>query len=165
MKTERIELERPQFEIDRSDARIELDRQRVELDRQRVEFDRPRVEIDHPESYIQTSSRRIEVTTTSTSSSSDEHGRSPGDSAREKFFSGGFYNPPCKYNLPVQPPFFKKKLVDTFPLMGPLIPRFWSSGDVSLVSKPQWAALFTLVGNVCDAHSPRSTFGVTLPTA
>ena len=116
MKTERIELERPQFEIDRSDARIELDRQRVELDRQRVEFDRPRVEIDrsdarieldrprveidHPETHIQTSSsRRIEVTTTSTSSSSDEHGRSPGDTAREKFFSGGFYNPPCKYNL------------------------------------------------------------------
>ena len=124
MKTERTELEGPQFEIDRSDARIELDRQRVELDRQRVEFDRPRVEIDrsdarieldrprveidrplveidHPETHIQTSSsRRIEVTTTSTSSSSDEHGRSPGDSAREKFFSGGFYNPPCKYNLP-----------------------------------------------------------------
>ena len=43
--------------------------------------------------------------------------------------------------------------------MGPLIPLFWTSGDVS---KPEWAALFALGRDIHYIHSLRFASGVTI---
>ena len=45
--------------------------------------------------------------------------------------------------------------------MGPLIPLFWTSGDITSGFQRQSAALFTLGRGVHDIHSLRFTSGVT----
>ena len=60
--------------------------------------------------------------------------------------------------------FFKKFLADTCPFLGPLVPLFWISGDVS--SGFQRQSGFCLIryfcGGGCNVHSPRFTSGAIL---
>ena len=58
---------------------------------------------------------------------------------------------------------FKKILKDISLFVMPLIPLFWTSGDVSsgVQSQRAFKALFTLGGGICDIHSLRFTSGVT----
>ena len=51
--------------------------------------------------------------------------------------------------------------VSTGSTVGPLIPLFQTSGDVSLSFKSKWAALFTVGRGVYVTQSPRFTSGAT----
>ena len=58
--------------------------------------------------------------------------------------------------------FFFNFLLDTCPFFGPLIPLFWTSGDVSSGFQSQsGSALFELCGGVRDICSLRFTSGAT----
>ena len=58
--------------------------------------------------------------------------------------------------------FFKKQFWRTYVLfVSPLAPLFWTFGDISWVSKPEWAALFTLGRGIHITCSPKFTSGVT----
>ena len=61
--------------------------------------------------------------------------------------------------------FFKKKfLADTCPFLGPLVPLFWISGDVSsgFQSQSGFCLIRYFFGGECNVHSPRFTSGATL---
>ena len=60
--------------------------------------------------------------------------------------------------------FFKKFLVDTCPFLGPLVPLFWISGDVSsgFQSQSGFCLIRYFCGGECNVHSPRFTSGATL---
>ena len=59
--------------------------------------------------------------------------------------------------------FFLKFLLDTCPFVGPLIPLFWTSGDVSsgFQKVRVGSALFELCGGIRDIRSLRFTSGAT----
>ena len=63
-------------------------------------------------------------------------------------------------------PFLKKKkfLADTCPFLGPLVPLFWISGDVSsgFQSQSGFCLIRYFCGGECNVHSPRFTSGATL---
>ena len=60
--------------------------------------------------------------------------------------------------------FFKKFLADTCPFLGPLVPLFWISGDVSsgFQSQSGCCLIRYFCGGECNVHSPRFTSGATL---
>ena len=58
--------------------------------------------------------------------------------------------------------FFLKFLADTCPFLGPLVPLFWISGDVSSGFQSQSGLLYSHCGGERNVHSPRSTSGATL---
>ena len=60
--------------------------------------------------------------------------------------------------------FFKKFLADTCPFLGPLVPLFWISGDVSsgFQSQSGFCLIRYFCGGECNVHSPRFTSGATL---
>ena len=60
--------------------------------------------------------------------------------------------------------FFLKFLVDTCPFLGPLVPLFWISGDVSsgFQSQSGCCLIRYFCGGECNVHSPRFTSGATL---
>ena len=60
--------------------------------------------------------------------------------------------------------FFLKFLVDTCPFLGPLVPLFWISGDVSsgFQSQSGFCLICYFCGGECNVHSPRLTSGATL---
>ena len=60
--------------------------------------------------------------------------------------------------------FFLKFLVVTCPFLGPLVPLFWISGDVSsgFQSQSGFCLIRYFCGGKCNVHSPRFTSGVTL---
>ena len=60
--------------------------------------------------------------------------------------------------------FFLKFLVDTCPFLGPLVPLFWISGDVSsgFQSQSGFCLIRYFCGGECNVHSPRFTSGATL---
>ena len=60
--------------------------------------------------------------------------------------------------------FFKKFLADTCPFLGPLVPLFWISGDVSsgFQSQSGFCRIRYFCGGECNLHSPRFTSGATL---
>ena len=57
---------------------------------------------------------------------------------------------------------FEKFLADTCPFLGPLVPLFWISGDVSFGFQSQSGLPYSHCGGECNVHSPRSTSGATL---
>ena len=60
--------------------------------------------------------------------------------------------------------FFLKFLADTCPFLGPLVPLFWISGDVSsgFQSQSGFCLIRYFCGGKCNVHSPRFTSGATL---
>ena len=60
--------------------------------------------------------------------------------------------------------FFLKFLADTCPFLGPLVPLFWISGDVSsgFQSQSGFCLIRYFCGGECNVHSPRFTSGATL---
>ena len=60
--------------------------------------------------------------------------------------------------------FFLKFLADTCPFLGPLVPLFWISGDVSsgFQSQSGFCLIRYFCGGECNVHSPRFTSGGTL---
>ena len=60
--------------------------------------------------------------------------------------------------------FFLKFLADTCPFLGPLVPLFWISGDVSsgFQSQSGFCLICYFCGGECNVHSPRFTSGATL---
>ena len=58
--------------------------------------------------------------------------------------------------------FFLKFLADTCPFLGPLIPLFWISGDVSSGFQSQSGLPYSHCGCKYNVHSPRSTSSATL---
>ena len=58
--------------------------------------------------------------------------------------------------------FFLKFLADTCPVLGPLVPLFWISGDVSSGFQSQSGLPYSHCGGKRNVHSPRSTSGATL---
>ena len=59
--------------------------------------------------------------------------------------------------------FFQKFLADTCPFLGPLVPLFWISGDISYGFQSQSGfCLIRFCGGECNVHSMRSTSGSTL---
>ena len=60
--------------------------------------------------------------------------------------------------------FLKKFLADTCPFLGPLVPLFWISGDVSsgFQSQSGFCLIRYFCGGECNVHSPRFTSGATL---
>ena len=60
--------------------------------------------------------------------------------------------------------FFIKFLADTCPFLGPLVPLFWISGDVSsgFQSQSGFCLIRYFCGGECNVHSPRFTSGATL---
>ena len=67
------------------------------------------------------------------------------------------------YNIYL-PFFFKKFLADTCLILGPLVPLFWISGDVSsgFQSQSGFCLICYFCGGECNVHSPRFTSGATL---
>ena len=59
---------------------------------------------------------------------------------------------------------FFKFLADTCPFLGPLVPLFWISGDVSsgFQSQSGFCLICYFCGGECNIHSPRFTSGATL---
>ena len=59
---------------------------------------------------------------------------------------------------------FFKFLADTCPFLGPLVPLFWISGDVSsgFQSQSGYCLIRYFCGGECNVHSPRFTSGATL---
>ena len=55
-------------------------------------------------------------------------------------------------------------MADTCPFMGPLVPLFWISGDVSsgFQSQSGFCLICYFCGGECNVHSPRFTSGATL---
>ena len=60
--------------------------------------------------------------------------------------------------------FFLKFLADTCPFLGPLVPLFWISGDISsgFQSQSGFCLIRYFCGGECNVHSPRFTSGATL---
>ena len=60
--------------------------------------------------------------------------------------------------------FFFKVLADTCPFLGPLVPLFWISGDVSsgFQSQSGFCLIRYFRRGECNVHSPRFTCGATL---
>ena len=58
--------------------------------------------------------------------------------------------------------FFLKFLADTCPFLGPLVPLFWISGDVSSGFQSQSGLPYSHCGGKRNVRSPRSTSGATL---
>ena len=58
--------------------------------------------------------------------------------------------------------FFLKFLADTCPFLGPLVPLFWISGDISSGFQSQSGLPYSHCGGECNVRSPRSTSGATL---
>ena len=60
--------------------------------------------------------------------------------------------------------FFQSFLVDTCPFLGPLVPLFWISGDISsgFQSQSGFCLIRYFCGGECNVHSPRFTSGATL---
>ena len=60
--------------------------------------------------------------------------------------------------------FFFKFLADTCPFLGPLVPLFWISGDVSsgFQSQSGFCLIRYFCAGECNVHSPRFTSGATL---
>ena len=60
--------------------------------------------------------------------------------------------------------FFLKFLADTCPFLGPLVPLFWISGDVSsgFQSQSGFCLIRYFCRGECNVHSPRFTSGATL---
>ena len=60
--------------------------------------------------------------------------------------------------------FFLKFLADTCPFLGPLVPLFWISGDVSsgFQSQSGFCLIHYFCGGECNVHSPRFGSGATL---
>ena len=60
--------------------------------------------------------------------------------------------------------FFLKFLADTCPFLGPLVPLFWISGDVSsgFQSQSGFCLIRYFCGGECNVRSPRFTCGATL---
>ena len=60
--------------------------------------------------------------------------------------------------------FFKTFLADTCPFLGPLVPLFWISGDVSsgFQSQSEFCLIRYFCRGECNVHSPRFTSGATL---
>ena len=60
--------------------------------------------------------------------------------------------------------FFLKFLADTCPFLGPLVPLFWISGDVSsgFQSQSGFCLIRYFSGGECNVHSPRFTSRDTL---
>ena len=67
-------------------------------------------------------------------------------------------------SLPTCDFFFFKFLADTCPFLGPLVPLFWISGDVSsgFQSQSGFCLLCYFCGGECNVHSPRFTSGATV---
>ena len=63
--------------------------------------------------------------------------------------------------------FFLKYLADTCPFLGPLVPLFWISGDVSsgFQSQSGFCLIRYFCGGECKVHSPRFTSSATLATS
>ena len=61
--------------------------------------------------------------------------------------------------------FFLKFLADTCPFLGPLVPLFWISGDVSsgFQSQSGFCLIRYFCGGECNVHSPRFTSGALTP--
>ena len=59
---------------------------------------------------------------------------------------------------------FLKFLADTCPFLGPLVPLFWISGDISsgFQSQSGFCLIRYFCGGECNIHSPRFTSGATL---
>ena len=55
-------------------------------------------------------------------------------------------------------------MADTCPFLGPLVPLFWISGDVSsgFQSQSGFCLIRYFCGGECNVHSPRFTSGATL---
>ena len=58
--------------------------------------------------------------------------------------------------------FLKKFLADTCPFLGPLLPLFWISGDVSSGFQSQSGLPYSHCRGERNVRSPRSTSGATL---
>ena len=60
--------------------------------------------------------------------------------------------------------FFESFWRDTCPFLGPLVPLFWISGDVSsgFQSQSGFCLIRYFCGGECNVHSPRFTSGATL---
>ena len=58
--------------------------------------------------------------------------------------------------------FFLKFLADTCPFLGPLVPLFWISGDVSSGFQSQSGLPYSHCRSNRNVRSPRSTSGATL---
>ena len=60
--------------------------------------------------------------------------------------------------------FFLKVFGDTCPFLGPLVPLFWISGDISsgFQSQSGFCLIRYFCGGECNVHSPRFTSGATL---
>ena len=61
--------------------------------------------------------------------------------------------------------FFFKVFGDTCPFLGPLVPLFWISGDISSGFQSQSGFClirYFIYGGECNVHSPRFTSGATI---
>ena len=63
--------------------------------------------------------------------------------------------------------FLKKFLADTCPFLGPLVPLFWISGDVSsgFQSQSGFCLIRYFCGGECNVHSQDSPLVLHLPTS